>query len=140
MQLESLVIYHEKWKLWLWSEGAQCAEGRTGRCEKDTTATPTLGRLAREDGTLHAVRARRPDSMPLVDNSRQCQPGLDCSRQDIGRPLSTPIAMAVSPASSLLASDSNRLAPPACQNFKRVVRSMTPRTHPRLIALLLQRT
>jgi len=66
--------------------------------------------------------------------------GVAVSRQDIGRLPSTSVAMAISPASSLLASDSNQPTPPACQNFKRVVRSMTPRTHPRLITLLLQRT
>jgi len=40
-------------------------------------------------------------------------------------------------ASFPLASDSNRPTPPARQDFKRVVRSATPRAHPRLMTLLL---
>jgi len=48
--------------------------------------------------------------------------------------------MSILPASFLMASDSNQPTPPVRQNFKRVVRSTTPRAHPRLITLLLQRT
>jgi len=114
--------------------------GGPAATKKNTTPVPTLEQLAQENGTLCTVQAQQPDSMLLVDDSQQCQPGLDCSRRDIGRLPSTPVAMAVSPASSLLASDSNQPTPPVHQNFKRVVRSATPRTHPRLITLLPQRT
>jgi len=43
-----------------------------------------------------------PEGDLLVDDSRQCRLGSDCSRHNIGRPPSTPVAMATLPASSLL--------------------------------------
>jgi len=100
----------------------------------------TWGDLPDKNGTLHAARAQQPDSMLLVNNSQQCQLGLDCSRHNIGRLPLTPVAMATPPASSPLASDSNQPTPPVRQNFKRVVRSTAPRGRPRLITLLLQHT